>query len=66
MCEVDGELIALSGLEPVKSGFFEGDAPGPTEAETLIPTLPIKEKVEASYAALQTQFPPFKEESWTS
>lgn len=41
VCDVEGETVAVSGIEPLKSGFFNGDELGPVDAEKRIPILPI-------------------------
>jgi hypothetical protein len=66
VCDIDGEVIAVSGLEPLKSGFFEGDEQGPIESDTVIPILPIHEYVEKSRGRRQTYASSFEEDSWLS
>ena len=46
VCEVDGETVAFSGLEPLKSGFFDGSEQHPVEANEPIPPLPIRDYIE--------------------
>lgn len=65
VCDIDGETIAVSGLEPLKSGFFEGDEQGPVESDTIIPILPIHEYVEKSRGQRQTYDANFEEDSWS-
>jgi hypothetical protein len=66
VCDIDGETIAISGLEPMRSGFFEGDEQGPIEAGMLIPTLPIKNCLDLSRNQKPTQFSRFEEDPWLS
>jgi hypothetical protein len=66
VCDIDGEAIAVSGLEPLKSGFFEGDEQGPIESDRLVPILPIHEYVEKSRGQRQTYASSFEEDSWLS
>lgn len=66
VCDIDGETIAVSGLEPLKSGFFDGDEQGPIESDTVIPMLPIHEYVEKSRGHRQTYASSFEEDSWSS
>jgi hypothetical protein len=54
VCELDGETVAVSGLEPLRSGIFDGDELGPVDSEKLIPTLPIRDYLEKA----RTQRPP--------
>ena len=46
VCDVDGELVGLSGLEPMQSGFLDGDERGPVQDGVLIPTLRVEEHLE--------------------
>ena len=46
VCELDGESVAFSGLEPIRSGFFEGDEQRPLESGELIPVFPIRDLIE--------------------
>jgi hypothetical protein len=46
VCDVDGELVGISGLEPIQSGFLDGDERGPVHEGVLIPTLRIEEHLE--------------------
>jgi hypothetical protein len=46
VCDVEGELIGISGLEPIQSGFLDGDERGPVQDGVLIPTLRILEHLE--------------------
>jgi hypothetical protein len=65
VCDIDGEVIAVSGLEPLKSGFFDGDAQGPIESDSVIPILPIHEYVEKFRGQRQTYASRFEEDSWS-
>lgn len=66
VCDIEGETIAVSGLEPLKSGIFEGDEQGPIESDTVVPILPIHEYVEKSRGQRQTYTSSFEEDSWLS
>ncbi len=66
VCDVEGETVALAGLEPLKSGFFDGDEQGPIDSEKLIPTLPIHDYVEEARVQRQTWISNIKENSWLS
>jgi hypothetical protein len=66
VCDVDGETIAVSGLEPMRSGFFEGDEQGPIEDGKHIPTLPIKNCLELSRNQKPTPYSRFEEDPWLS
>ncbi len=66
ICDIDGEVIAVSGLEPLKSGFFDGDEHGPIESDTRVPVLPIHEYVEKFRHQRQTYASGFEEDSWLS
>jgi len=46
VCEVDGEAIAFSGLEPIRSGFFNGSEREPVEAGTVIPIFPVRDYID--------------------
>lgn len=46
VCDFEGELVGISGLEPVQSGFLEGDENGAISAGELVPTLNIQEHLE--------------------
>ena len=54
VCEIEGETIAFSGLEPLKSGFFDGDERGPIDSDKLIPMLPIQDYVRDVRVQRQT------------
>lgn len=46
ICEVDGELFAISGLEPIESGIFDGDERGMRHEGAWVRTLAIEEQVK--------------------
>ena len=46
VCDVDGELVGLSGLDPIQSGFLEGDERGTVQDGVLVPTLSIDEHLQ--------------------
>jgi hypothetical protein len=66
VCDIDGETIAVSGLEPMRSGFFEGDEQGPIEDGRLVPTVPLKHRLELSRNQKPTQYSRSEEEPWLS
>jgi len=66
VCEVDGENIAFSGLEPLKSGFFEGDDQNPLEANEPVPALPIRDYIEQARFRRPVAPGAFEEDSWKS
>ena len=46
VCDIDGELIGVSGLEPLQSGFFDGDERGALHDHVPVPILNIQEQLE--------------------
>jgi hypothetical protein len=66
VCDNEGETVAFSGIEPIKSGFFDGDERGPIEANDIIPTLPIRDLVEKARLQGPTLMTPVEEDSWMS
>ncbi len=66
VCELDGEPIAFSGLEPIRSGFFEGDDQQPLEAGTVIPIFPIRDLIERARVRGSIASSAVEEDSWMS
>ena len=66
VCDFDGETIAFSGLEPLRSGFFDGDEHGPIESSEIIPTLPVRDFVEKARLQRPTVTTNAEENSWMS
>jgi hypothetical protein len=46
VCDIDGELVGVSGLEPLQSGFLEGDENGAVHDHVPVPILNIQEQLE--------------------
>lgn len=59
VCEVDGELVGIRGLEPLQSGFLPGDEHGAVYDGAPVPTLNIQEHLELCRARRRAQ-----EEPW--
>jgi hypothetical protein len=66
VCEVDGEAVAFSGLEPIKSGFFEGNDHQPLDADGAIPLLPVRDYVERARVQRRYVRDVVEEDSWMS
>lgn len=66
VCDVEGETIAFSGIEPLRSGFFEGDERGPVESSAIIPVLPIREYVDKARLQRPTILENTEEDTWMS
>ena len=66
VCDVEGETIAFSGIEPLRSGFFEGDERGPVESDGIVPTLPIRNYVDMARQQRPTLTTSIEEDSWMS
>jgi hypothetical protein len=66
VCDIDGETIAFCGIEPQKSGFFDGDERGPIESNVVVPTLPIRDFVEQARRQRPTPTERAEENSWMS
>jgi hypothetical protein len=46
VCEVNGELVGVRGLEPIQSGVFDGDEHGAVYESAPVPTVRIEEHLE--------------------
>jgi len=46
VCDLDGELVGVLGLEPLQSGLFEGDEKGALHDHVLVPLLDIQEQLK--------------------
>jgi hypothetical protein len=46
ICDLDGELLAVSGFEPIQSGIFDGDERGMRYEGVWVPTLAIHDQVK--------------------
>ncbi len=66
VCDIDGETVAFSGIEPIRSGFFEGDERGPIESSTIISTLPIRDYVDKARLQRPTIMENNEEDIWMS
>jgi hypothetical protein len=66
VCEVDGETFAFSGLEPLKSGFFEGNEQQLIEANEAVPLLPIRDYIEQARVRRPVVRGAFEEDPWMS
>jgi len=66
VCEVDGETVAFSGLDPLKSGFFEGSEQLPIEANEPVIPLPVRDYVEQARARRPILPGAFEENPWKS
>jgi hypothetical protein len=52
VCELDGEIVALSGLSVVRAGFFEADGPGVRVDGEQIPPLDLGAELERTERSL--------------
>jgi hypothetical protein len=59
VCDLDGELVGVSGLEPLQSGFFDGDEKGALHGQVLVPILDIQEQLEQWRATRRAQEDPW-------
>lgn len=66
VCELDGESVAFSGLEPIRSGFFDGDDQRPLDSGEPIPVFPIRELIERARVRGGIMTAAVEEDSWTS
>ena len=66
VCELDGESVAFSGLEPIRSGFFEGNEQRPLESGELIPVFPIRDLIEKARVHRAAIGATVEENSWMS
>ncbi len=48
VCDIDGEIIGVTGLEPVQSGLFEGDDQSVFHDEVAVPQLDLQEQLDRS------------------
>jgi hypothetical protein len=64
VCELDGEAIAFSGLEPIRSGFFEGSDTKAIESGENVPEFPIREMVERARGSRSRLTTITEEDSW--
>jgi len=66
VCDVDGETVAFAGLEPLKSGFFDGDEQSPLEDNEPVPALPIRDYIEQARFRRPVTRAALEEDSWKS
>jgi len=66
VCELDGESVAFSGLEPIRSGFFEGDERRPFESGEPISVFPIRDLIEKAHVHRAGIRATVEEDSWMS
>lgn len=59
VCDIDGELVGVSGLEPMQSGFFDGDEAGAVHDHVRVPFLHIQEHLEQWRAPRRAQEDPW-------
>lgn len=64
VCELDGEAIAFSGLEPIRSGFLEGTDQKPIEAGEAVPEFPIREIIDRARGSGPRLTTIAEEDSW--
>jgi len=59
VCDIDGELMGVLGLEPVQSGLFEGDGQTALHEGVSVPHLNLQEHVDRWRAHKRPQEDPW-------
>jgi len=59
VCDIDGELVGIAGLDPLESGLFEGDEAGVVHDHAPVPNVPIHQHLEQWRGPRQVQEDPW-------